>query len=1046
MKEIFEELEAEVDQDVVDRKCDEIEMKNLLIANENLIVDCLYKEVFYTATNYVLTVSRFFELHKAYTVEQACCLELEAELSKLKDKIQKDDHKKMKCVTMDSAKTKVLSPSMYAIDVKPILPHNRNNREVHLDYLKHLKESVETLREIVEEAKEYSVLLKLAGCSKHMMGNCSRLMNFVKKFIKTVRVRNDHFGAIMGYGDYVIGNSVISKVYYVEGLGHNLFSIRQFCDSDLKVAFRKHSCYVRTEDGVDLLKVQARISHQGVAAIKDNPFAQANNDPFVNMFAPKPSSDESSSGDNKARLVAKGCQQEEGIDFEESFAPVAQIEAIRIFIANAASKNMIIYQMDVKTTFLNDELKEEVYVSQPEGFVDSDYPTHVYRLKKALYDLKQALRTWFNTLSRFLLDNKFSNGVIHPMDRSKLDEDPLGIPIDQTRFQGIRLSLPKSTLRQLIGSFDTFEILRMRSQLRNYGFAFNNIPLYCDNKSTIALCYNNVQHSWSKHIDIRHHFIREQVNNGVVELYFMTTYYQLADIFTKALPRERFKFLLSRLGIKSMTSKTLKRLQDGEDVLDLVPESFTEASSASALQVLRILGSIFTLVYAAVQMLKKALENKFERDNTLIVIQPPCYSASKDFQDRPDDEEDTRSSHEYLNDLEEEYHARALLAKSKDLQESALASKASMVKNKGLITKAYKWDKEEVSSYNNKMVEVKVLMALAKENNVVSKEGARMVNGVDQLTKDPSSSGKKDLVFVKSLVDDTKVTIPSVERPWLSEAEGFILPNHDTDESSVCSTSLPPLKKLDGAEPISGRKNIKLILRSKSTFKAEALKDVIINEPSSAPAKGNKSSLALKVHSAPAGKLKSVKIKDDPPLAIVMIELNNLKLQCDIKKPLWYLDSGCSRHMTGVKSYLHKYMEQSRPKVVFGYYSTCTTEGYGFIKCNGIVFTKVAFVNGLKSINHEKYTLVTVDEYSRYTWVFFLKKKSQEPKTIMSFIKRVENHNDIKGKPLKTDNGAGMLTRAMAKQLSTTSAHECLFVDFLSEETKKVSEALNYPG
>ncbi|GJZ01822.1 hypothetical protein Tco_0519783 [Tanacetum coccineum] len=88
------------------------------------------------------------------------------------------------------------------------------------------------------------------------------------------------------------------------------------------------------------------------------------------------------------------------------------------------------------------------------------------------------------------------------------------------------------------------QILWMRSQLTDYGFAFHKIPLYCDNRSAIALCCNNIQHSRSKHIDIHHHFIREQVKNDVVELYFMTTNYQLADIFTKALPRERFKFLL----------------------------------------------------------------------------------------------------------------------------------------------------------------------------------------------------------------------------------------------------------------------------------------------------------------------------------------------------------------------------------------------------------------------------------------------------------------------------------------------------------------------
>ncbi|GJR23151.1 retrovirus-related pol polyprotein from transposon TNT 1-94 [Tanacetum coccineum] len=116
----------------------------------------------------------------------------------------------------------------------------------------------------------------------------------------------------------------------------------------------------------------------------------------------------------KARLVAKGYRQEEGIDFEESFAPVARIEAIRIFIANAASKNMVIYQMDVKTAFLNRDLQEEVFVSQPEGFEDPEHLTHVYRLKKALYGLKQAPRAWYDTLSKFLIATKFFKGVVDP--------------------------------------------------------------------------------------------------------------------------------------------------------------------------------------------------------------------------------------------------------------------------------------------------------------------------------------------------------------------------------------------------------------------------------------------------------------------------------------------------------------------------------------------------------------------------------------------------------------------------------------------------------
>ncbi|GJU22280.1 retrovirus-related pol polyprotein from transposon TNT 1-94 [Tanacetum coccineum] len=117
---------------------------------------------------------------------------------------------------------------------------------------------------------------------------------------------------------------------------------------------------------------------------------------------------------NKARLVAKGYRQEDGLDFEESFTPVTRLEAIRIFLANAASKNMTIYQMDVKTAFLNGELKEVVYVSQPEGFVDPDRPRHVYRLKKSLYGLKQAPQAWYDTLSKFLLAQGFSKGVVDP--------------------------------------------------------------------------------------------------------------------------------------------------------------------------------------------------------------------------------------------------------------------------------------------------------------------------------------------------------------------------------------------------------------------------------------------------------------------------------------------------------------------------------------------------------------------------------------------------------------------------------------------------------
>ncbi|GJR50808.1 retrovirus-related pol polyprotein from transposon TNT 1-94, partial [Tanacetum coccineum] len=272
------------------------------------------------------------------------------------------------------------------------------------------------------------------------------------------------------------------------------------------------------------------------------------------------------------------------------------------------------------------------------------------------------------------------------------------------------------------------------------------------------------------------------------------------------------------------------------------------------------------------------------------------------FQDSPDDEEDTRSSHKYLTDIEEEYQARALLAKSerffkKGTQRFSSAKETDQTEchkcgKKGHFTRD-RWSKtsvpsyqspfqpkslnssqnnpelrptkdfeaiynkvkaklallneEEVSSDDNEMVEVKVLMALAEENDATSKEGTRNSKWVKISMRKIlqfCSSGQKDIVFVKSSADDTKVSIHATDYD-------------SANESSVCSTPLPPLKKLDGAEPIYRQKIIKSILRSKSTFKAKTLKGVIINEPSSAPAKGNKSSSASKVNSAPVGKLKS---------------------------------------------------------------------------------------------------------------------------------------------------------------------------------------------
>ncbi|GJR73918.1 putative ribonuclease H-like domain-containing protein [Tanacetum coccineum] len=116
---------------------------------------------------------------------------------------------------------------------------------------------------------------------------------------------------------------------------------------------------------------------------------------------------------NKARLVAQGYTQEEGIDYDEVFAPVARIEAIRLFLAYASFKDFVVYQMDVKSAFLYGKIEEEVYVCQPPGFEDPDFPDRVYKVEKALYGLHQAPRAWYETLSTYLLDNEFQRGKIN---------------------------------------------------------------------------------------------------------------------------------------------------------------------------------------------------------------------------------------------------------------------------------------------------------------------------------------------------------------------------------------------------------------------------------------------------------------------------------------------------------------------------------------------------------------------------------------------------------------------------------------------------------
>nr|GEX66166.1 retrovirus-related Pol polyprotein from transposon TNT 1-94 [Tanacetum cinerariifolium] len=364
-------------------------------------------------------------------------------------------------------------------------------------------------------------------CSKHMTGNFKLLINFVEKFLGTVKFGNDQIAPILGYGDLVQGAVTIKRIYYVEGLNHNLFSVGQFCDADLEVAFRKSTCYIHDLKGNDLLTALEHdslspgpqcqenvpqadrivttsnelnllfslmfdellngssqvVSKSSAVTTADVPNqrqqqhttplnnqttpdptchvpthaltvasyeninqaemfeenAQVENDEFINIFCtPIQDRGETSSRHknkhdeentvirNKSRLVAKGYAQKEGVDFEESFAPVAQLKVVQLFIAYVAHKSSTLYQMDVKTTFLYGPLKEEVYVNQPDGFVDPYHPDKVYRLKKALYGLKQAPRVCKFEMS-MMGELKFFLGI-------QIHQSPRDIFINQAKY------------------------------------------------------------------------------------------------------------------------------------------------------------------------------------------------------------------------------------------------------------------------------------------------------------------------------------------------------------------------------------------------------------------------------------------------------------------------------------------------------------------------------------------------------------------------------------------------------------------------------------
>nr|GEY10492.1 retrovirus-related Pol polyprotein from transposon TNT 1-94 [Tanacetum cinerariifolium] len=305
----------------------------------------------------------------------------------------------------------------------------------------------------------------------------------MEKFLGTVCFRNNDFVVIADYGDVVSGYMTIKKATITE-------------PTNVAEALKDADWVIAMQDELDQfarLKVWRLVPKpKGKTVIKTKWIFKNKKDKSSLVIR------------NKARLIAVGYSQHEGIDYDETFAPIAQIKAICLFLSYAAHKDFTLYQMDVKTTFLNGILKEKVYVAKLTGFVSKQYPDHVYSLDKAPFGLKQAPRA----------------GVPTPMvEQANLKLDLVGKPVDHTDYligslMYLILSRPDimfatcdklvywSSKKQNCVSISTDEseyvvvsgccakVLWMRTQLTDYGFFFDKVPIYCDSKSAIAISCN----------------------------------------------------------------------------------------------------------------------------------------------------------------------------------------------------------------------------------------------------------------------------------------------------------------------------------------------------------------------------------------------------------------------------------------------------------------------------------------------------------------------------------------------------------------------------
>ncbi|GJY97106.1 putative ribonuclease H-like domain-containing protein [Tanacetum coccineum] len=297
---------------------------------------------------------------------------------------------------------------------------------------------------------------------------------------------------------------------------------------------------------------------------------------------------------NKARLVAQGYTQEEGIYYDEVFALVVRIEAIRLFLADASFRNFVVYQMDVKSEFLYSKIEEEVYVYQPPGFEDPEFPDRVYKVKGDILlvqvyvddiifgSTKKELCTEFEKFmhKKFQMSSMTSRPdimfvvcacarfqvtpkVLHPHPVKRIfrylkGQPKLGLwypkdsPFDLEAYTDSDYASASLDRKSTTGASCCGQVLWIQNQMLDYGYNFMNTKIFIDNESTICIAKNPIFHSKTKHIEIRHHFIKDSNEKKLIQMIKIYTYQNVVDLLTKVVDVSRFQYLIASIGMLNL--------------------------------------------------------------------------------------------------------------------------------------------------------------------------------------------------------------------------------------------------------------------------------------------------------------------------------------------------------------------------------------------------------------------------------------------------------------------------------------------------------------